>query len=531
MGAPSRPPHRIASSAKPETRWIRYSKTPCLELDITTQPTSPVYHTDMESIQKENSFRHQKYGIALATAGFACLYTVAIVFFYCDWLFELPEADPLRYGLALNGSLCLTSIAVFLVSRNGSLPTAPAIATGTVGYLFALALMATSSIYNSLEIAYAASVAAGIGAGILVPLWFDRAALLADDKFAYVIGFGSLASAPVALMLDELPTPTLGIACGILIAVSVVLLKSLDRRDSAPESSESDPSSNAQNASRALAAPLVYVMMLSFAYGMLDSVAMANPFVTAASSGFASQVGGIASNIAFILYVRFDGKRYATLLNVALAAVATGLLFLPFLSGTYSVALVVLTHMGWEMALLVSYALVIEVFRSRSTQLVAWAALVFAAPRPGVLLGSLAASAVAVNDQFAFAQMTIIAFALLYLILLGVWLLKTREKRAADRAIRKRDDLIKRYLRARDDLQNLSCEELAQKHRLTKRETEILKLLAQGRDAAYIERTLFLSRNTVKSYTKSLYAKLGVHSKQAVIDLVKENVPWHDELS
>ena len=57
---------------------------------------------------------------------------------------------------------------------------------------------------------------------------------------------------------------------------------------------------------------------------------------------------------AFILYVRFDGRRYAALLNVALAIVATGLLFLPFVPGAYSVFLVVLTHMGWEIALLVS---------------------------------------------------------------------------------------------------------------------------------------------------------------------------------
>ena len=32
--------------------------------------------------------------------------------------------------------------------------------------------------------------------------------------------------------------------------------------------------------------------------------------------------------------------------------------------------------------------------------------------------------------------------------------------------------------------------------------------------------TLYLSRNTVKSYQKSIYAKLGVHSKQEIIELV-----------
>ena len=107
---------------------------------------------------------------------------------------------------------------------------------------------------------------------------------------------------------------------------------------------------------------------------------------------------------------------------------------------------------------------------------------------------------------------------------MGAWLLRTREKRAAERAVRRRDELIARYLQARDDMQALACDELAREHGLTKREGEMLRLLAQGRDAAHMEKELCLSRNTVKSYSKSLYAKLGVHSKQDVIDLVQKRL-------
>ena len=35
-----------------------------------------------------------------------------------------------------------------------------------------------------------------------------------------------------------------------------------------------------------------------------------------------------------------------------------------------------------------------------------------------------------------------------------------------------------------------------------------------------VSEALFLSRNTVKSYQKSIYAKLGVHSKQEIIELI-----------
>lgn len=166
------------------------------------------------------------------------------------------------------------------------------------------------------------------------------------------------------------------------------------------------------------------------------------------------------------------------------------------------------------MALLVSYALVIELLHGKGRTLLAAAAVVFAFPRPGLLIGSGLAAAIAIDGQFAFVQSTMLAFVLLYVIMAGVWFIRTREKRSAERAIRRRDDLIKRYARAREDMLAMVCEDLAAECGLTKREAEMLNLFARGRDAAYAETALFLSRNTVKSYSKTLYAKLGVHSRQ-----------------
>ncbi len=56
---------------------------------------------------------------------------------------------------------------------------------------------------------------------------------------------------------------------------------------------------------------------------------------------------------------------------------------------------------------------------------------------------------------------------------------------------------------------------------LTPREAEVFGLLARGRNAAYIQESLTLSRNTVKSYVARVYGKLGVHSHQELIDLVE----------
>ena len=65
-----------------------------------------------------------------------------------------------------------------------------------------------------------------------------------------------------------------------------------------------------------------------------------------------------------------------------------------------------------------------------------------------------------------------------------------------------------------------SCGALARKGGLTGRETEILAMLARGRSAPFIAQELVISPNTVKTHVKHIYAKLGAHSQQEIIDLV-----------
>lgn len=68
----------------------------------------------------------------------------------------------------------------------------------------------------------------------------------------------------------------------------------------------------------------------------------------------------------------------------------------------------------------------------------------------------------------------------------------------------------------------LRCEALARKHDLTPRETEVLTLLARGRDVGYICDELCIARNTVNAHRKSIYTKLGVHSQQELLSAVEE---------
>ena len=66
------------------------------------------------------------------------------------------------------------------------------------------------------------------------------------------------------------------------------------------------------------------------------------------------------------------------------------------------------------------------------------------------------------------------------------------------------------------------CVELGAQHGLTERETEIFAMLARGRNGQFVMEHYVVSRNTVKTHVRHLYAKLGAHSKTDVIALFEE---------
>ena len=71
------------------------------------------------------------------------------------------------------------------------------------------------------------------------------------------------------------------------------------------------------------------------------------------------------------------------------------------------------------------------------------------------------------------------------------------------------------------DLTASRIQDVSHTYHLSRRETDVFALLAQGRSIPYIAETLVISENTVRSHAQRIYAKLDVHSKQQLLDLVQ----------
>lgn len=65
------------------------------------------------------------------------------------------------------------------------------------------------------------------------------------------------------------------------------------------------------------------------------------------------------------------------------------------------------------------------------------------------------------------------------------------------------------------------CAAVSEHYGLTARQTEVLHLLAKGRNAAYIQKQLVISQHTAKAHIYSIYKKTETHSQQDLMDLVE----------
>ncbi len=64
------------------------------------------------------------------------------------------------------------------------------------------------------------------------------------------------------------------------------------------------------------------------------------------------------------------------------------------------------------------------------------------------------------------------------------------------------------------------CDQVADTYLLSRRETDVLYLLAKGRNVGYIKEKLYISEGTAKTHVHHVYKKLNVHSQQELMALI-----------
>lgn len=263
--------------------------------------------------------------------------------------------------------------------------------------------------------------------------------------------------------------------------------------------------------------PTLGVSILGFMAGLMLQISGREEIALEAfqqSSVFASLVLYLVLLVvALLLPKNIDlGRIY----QVAIPISAVSFLLLPLVWNSAGGIVNSFANLGFMLALLVLTCLVIEVVRDMAVSAFLLLGMVYAsaylAQLVGMLVGYFNASSVG-RGTLALTAIALVAVYLLSVVSLALF--KDKGFRGFETDGEAVQGVVAEGTRYED-----RCEEIAATYGFTDREREILRHLGQGNTIHAVSERLYISESTVKYHVKSMYQKLGIHTRQELIDFI-----------
>lgn len=433
--------------------------------------------------------------------------------------------------------LLTVGLALFSVLLKKTLPTPTflvgvSIASGILifgGYGLLLALGSPEG--TSATVVLAAAILVGLGFGLVLLLWQRFLAQFSEEVATKILLLSLALSSACYLVLSFALREQMALVFPVLVVGSIALCvigaRLPTQRKEMMYSLNHQPGI-ARKILIDLRDPLLCVGAIAFAVALtraialdgLDNAEMAN--ITASFSIIV---------VALLLYILWFGLKRAHVLfgkvsilglyRVFFPLIATALLALSVFGSTWGLAVTTLVYAAFSIV----SVLIISTSISLARQHQVWSPYVY-----GVFAGSLyfmfavattVAPLVYYPQNFGAATFTVIVLVVLYILAMSNAIIQNR-KRKNDQGNNNPGTQPHQEPLIVDEVAQ-RCSTLSEQKHLTAREKDVFLLLAKGRDVPSISKQLFISENTVRSHSKNVYRKLGVHSKQELLDLLEEN--------
>lgn len=433
--------------------------------------------------------------------------------------------------------LFAVGLALFSALLKKTLPTpaflvSVSIASGVLilgGY--GLLLTRGSSEGTDVAVVLAAAIMIGLGFGLVLLLWQRFLAQFSEEVATKILLLSLALSSACYLALSFVLREQMELAFPVLVAGSIALsvigarlpvqrkekMHSLNHRPGVTKKILID-----------LRDPLLCVGAIAFAVALTRAIALDgldNAEMANITASFSIVV------VALLLYVLWFGlKRTPALFGkvsilglyrVFFPLIATALLALSIFGSSWGLAVTTLVYAAFSIV----SVLIISTSISLARQHQVWSPYVY-----GIFAGSLyfmfavattVAPLVYYPQNFGAATFTVIVLVVLYILAMSNAVIQNRKRKNEQRG--NNPDLQPHQEPLIVDEVAQRCSTLSEQKHLTAREKDVFLLLAKGRDVPSISKQLFISENTVRSHSKNVYRKLGVHSKQELLDLLEEN--------
>ena len=455
----------------------------------------------------------------------------------------LPFVNDIRFSLVASLAILVVTACLFVVSwkRPSLMPRRTAYVC--MALLAGVNLLSGLGLLGELPDAVGVALITGVyGLGSAVPnaVWLALIAVLPAGECLLVIAAAYLLAGLVSPIFAVLPGAVGCLVACVACVASIVLLARIPGETPRGQDAEKELSTaSVRPVLVSVAGPLVVFLALEMVMGLVLSFQA----VDAAGDGSAAGAKTLATLAAYICLIVLVMRRrelpdIRLLFERLFPFFALALALLPFTSSAYgtlfSAVLVFLQGMVGTSVLF----LLLQSSREHGVPIVACVAGVSFVARASILAGLVVGWTIGVADGVdATARVLMVAGAAMYAMsLVLVWSLKTRrsggvsgvdtqaeqgagevsgEAQGVEGALAADAvDVVDRPASFEE-----TAARLAREHSLTAREEQVVALVACGRSAVYIAGELGIAPETVRSYLKSAYPKLGVHSKQELIDL------------
>ena len=480
-------------------------------------------------------------------------------------------------------NLVSVAVAALLValplraSRSGrwvAMPRAPIVGAAAV-LVLGYAAGSVGAFVRVPELAGEIAVSALYAAGMLVLTlsWFEAFSAERDLRFALrCLLCGYLVQAGVYFALSFLEGWALFGACSALLAVSLALMRHVRRGAEAPPTpgaGRGEPPASRRlplgAVMRALTGSFLCVFTLTAVVGLLHTSVIGNDFEYVV--GAIPMTEALAIATVLLALVVFVSRRvpstsavYRALFPVMLVALSA----LPFVSGSLGGYAGMIMVVCYDLVGMAFVLFLLEAACGCSAPAVCLMGIYQAGTQLSLVVGlslGIGLSYLGAGADASYA--TVLILVCIYLLSMVLTVLLRRRGRGSDaddgkigevalgeaggdagllaaeaavlgvsEAVGQGADVSeieRRAQRAMRERVGERVERYASERGLTPREAQVMVQLARGRSAAAIAADLGIAENTAWAHIKRVYAKVGVHGKQELIDLVENEVISKDD--
>jgi DNA-binding CsgD family transcriptional regulator len=427
----------------------------------------------------------------------------------------------IEFGIVTSFPIMLTELAVilFVFKRKPGIGTIP-VAVPTFLLLLASAASALDFVSRMPPIVGFVIVCTtyGVCTSLITLAWVELFAFEYETESVHLLAFAMLLSAVIMIMIGRLSLPMLPIIALCLFAFAAFacskVRNAMKKAHGTTFWKQATEKRLYVKGIRALGNGLVPLLALGCAMGILNSFMLVDGYAFEGSET-AGNLGVLIGYATFFVIVHMSSRfvRIEFVYRILFPLLATLLFLWPLLSTQFGYPFSISFAAGYNFISVSVMFLIIREAHRRLLSPYALMAIAILFIRLSVLLGLVAGSGVAgISVEGVPSTMLIVAIVMYALALVLLFLPHSHMPVRTKRLNPTEGELFKQR-----------SEALAQKYRLTNREKDILRHLARGRSSTYIGKELWLSPDTVRGHIKNIYVKLGVHSKQELIDMILQS--------